>query len=148
MLQLTAGQSNEKIIVTLNELKTLTGPYYLFRFVHVGTGEVVSLLRSALTDDESIYQGRYNKFNIDTVTVFLDKPPGEWHYTIYEQVSSSNTDPDLATGVVEYGKMYLLPAVEYAPKKYESSPRTFKMYQGAAAVGIGMMIIGSTNIIA
>lgn len=146
MLQLTSGQPNEKIIVTLNELKTLTDPYYLFRFVHVGTGQVVSLLKSSTTDDESVYRGRYNKFNINTIIDFLDKPPGEWHYTIYEQASSTNTDPDLATGIVEYGKMYLLPATEYTPDLYDNSPRLYKMYNPVVA-GIGIMIIGSTNIV-
>lgn len=146
MLQLTAGQSGEKIVVTLNELKTLTDPYYLFVFTHVGTGEVVNLIRAS-AEDESLFQARYNKFNVDTDAVFLNKPPGEWHYTAYEQASSNNTDPDLATGTLEYGKMYLLPAVEFSREMYDNSPRRFKMYNPIAAVGIGIMIIGSSNII-
>ena len=146
MLQLTAGQSNEKIIVTLNELKTLTDPYYLFRFVHVGTGQVVTLIKSAATEDESVFQGRYNKFNVDTAVSFLDKAPGEWHYTVYEQASSTNTDPDLATGPLEYGKMYLIPAAEFTRTMYDNGPRLYKMYN--PYVGIGFIIIGSTNIVA
>lgn len=131
MLQLTSGQSNEKIIVTLNELKTLDEPFYLFRFVHVGTGQVVSFVRFPAVD-ESLFQGRYNKYNVDTSIVFLDRPPGEWHYTVYEQISAINTDPDSASirGVLEYGKMMLVPATELEPDLYDNGPRLYKMYQG------------------
>lgn len=129
MIELTAGQSDQEVIVTLTELKTLDEPNWLFRFVHVGTGEVVSFVKLS-ADDFSDYPSRFNKFIVDTLTVFSGKPPGEWHYTVYEQASVVNTDPDLATGAVEYGKMYLLPAAEYATDMYDNSPRTFKMYQG------------------
>ena len=129
MLQLTYGQAGEKIIVTLNELKTLTDPYYLFRFKHVETKQVVSLIFAAAVD-ESPHPARYNQFNVATVTSFLDKPVGEWHYSVYEQASSSNTDPEVATGLLEKGKLLLLPASEYELDAIYGNDTTFKAYQG------------------
>lgn len=129
MIELTAGQTSEKIVVTLNELKTLAAPNWLLRFVHVHTGTVVSIVRLE-SDDESDYPSRFNKFDINTAVSFLNKPPGEWHYKVYEQASTTNTDPDLATGIVEYGKMYLIPATAYSQTQYDNTPTTFKSYQG------------------
>lgn len=129
MLQLTYGSASDKIIVTLNELKTLINPYYLFRFIHVETKQVVSLIRASNLD-ESLFPERYNQFSIATVTSFLNKPTGEWHYTVYEQASSSNTDPTLSTSLLELGKMRLLPAAEYELAGMYDNPTTFKAYNG------------------
>lgn len=129
MLILTYGQASEKIIITLNELKTLTDPYYLFRFTHVLTKQVVSVIRAASLD-ESLFTARYNQFTVATVTTFFNKPTGEWHYAIYEQASSSNTDPALATTLLELGKLILLPAVAYEPTEMYNNPTTFKAYAG------------------
>lgn len=130
MLELQAGQTGQKIIVTLNELQTLDEPNYLFRFVHVLTKQVISFIRGQ-ADDESGYPSRYNQFDINTAVTFLNKPVGEWHYTVYEQVGAVNTDPDLATGLLESGKMLLYPAAinEFAYDMYEE-PTTYKTYQG------------------
>jgi hypothetical protein len=128
MLELHFGESSEKVIVTLNELITLTDPYYLFVFTHVVTKDVVSAIRST-AQDESLYPERYNQFDIDTDVVFLDMQPGEWHYKIYEQADDTNTDVDDTTSLVEYGKMILYPEMAYAPAKYNEST-TYKVYNG------------------
>lgn len=128
MLELHHGTANEKIIVTLNELITLTAPYYLFRFVHVVTKDVITMIVDS-ADDESDYPDRYNQFDVDTDVLFLDQHPGEWHYEVYEQSSAVNTDPDDATGLIESGKMILYPATDYDPDKYNEST-TFKTYNG------------------
>jgi hypothetical protein len=128
MLELHFGESSEKVIVTLNELITLTDPYYLFVFTHVVTKDVVSAIRST-AQDESLYPERYNQFDIDTDVVFLDMQPGEWHYKIYEQADDTNTDVDNTTSLVEYGKMILYPEMAYAPTKYNEST-TYKVYNG------------------
>jgi hypothetical protein len=128
MLELHFGESSEKVIVTLNELITLTDPYYLFVFTHVTTKDVVSIIRST-AQDESLYPERYNQFDIDTTTVFEDRHPGEWHYNIYEQSDDTNTDVADTASLVEYGKMILYPATAYAPTKYNEST-TYKVYNG------------------
>lgn len=129
MLQLTYGQTGEKIVVTLNEFKTLTNPYYLFRFKHVETKQIVNLIFPA-SADESLYPNRYNQFTVNVSTSFANKPTGEWRYSVYEQASSSNTDPSLATGLVENGKMLLLPASEYELDAIYGNDTTFKAYNG------------------
>lgn len=129
MLELHIGQSGEKIIVTLTELQTLSEPYFLFRFTHVLTKNVVSLIKHYETDDESDFPDRYNQFDIDTAVVFANQPIGEWQYEVYEQVSSSNTDPAAATGLLENGKLYLYPNAGFDYEIYDQ-PVTFKTYNG------------------
>jgi hypothetical protein len=125
MLELHAGQSDEKIVVTLSELTTIDSPNYLFIFTHVLTKQSVAVVMGA---DESSFPYRYNQFTIDTATLFDGKPDGEWHYIAYEQASPSNTDPSLAGSIVEQGKMLL-----YAPAEFEydmyNQPVTYKAYE-------------------
>lgn len=128
MLELNINQAGQKIIVTLTELQTLDEPYYLFVFTHVVTKQVVSFIRGQV-DDESDYPSRYNQFNVDTSTVFLAKPTGEWYYEVYEQESAVNTDPSLAEGLIESGKMLLYAASNFSFTKYDE-PVTFKTYNG------------------
>lgn len=128
MLELKIDQAGEKVILTLDELKTLDNPYYLFVFKHVETKQVVNFIRSQ-ADDESQYQVRYNQFNVDSSTVFLGKATGEWRYSVYEQPGAVNTDPALATSLLEKGKMMLLPAGEFEMEMYNQST-SFKAYNG------------------
>lgn len=128
MIELNTGQSGEKIIVTLTELQTLDEPYYLFIFSHVVTKEVVKFIKGQI-DDESDYPSRYNQFDINTGVVFNDKPAGEWHYQVYDQASSTNLNPALATTLLENGKMLLYPATPFEYTKYDE-PVTYKTYNG------------------
>lgn len=128
MLELHIDQSDEKLIVTLTELVTLDEPFFLFRFKHVETKQVVSFVKGP-NDDESDYPYRYNQYSIDTAIVFAEQPAGEWHYEVYEQESADNTDPDLATGLIESGRMLLYRASEFEYTMYNQSS-TFKTYNG------------------
>ncbi len=128
MIQLTQGQTQEKIIVTLNERRTILEPYYLFIFIHVTTKNVVAFIKSTV-DEESAYTERYNQFEINTEAIFGSCPLGEWHYVIYEQESATNMEPANVTTILEYGKMLLLPAApfEYSPYNFST---TYKAYNG------------------
>lgn len=128
MLELQINQAGQKIILTLVELKTLDDPYYLFVFRHIETKQEVKIVRST-ADDESGFPSRYNQFNIDTSTVFLGKPAGSWNYEVYEQESAVNTDPALATGLIEKGKLILYAAAEMEFEKY-NTPTSYKTYNG------------------
>jgi hypothetical protein len=128
MLELRLGNTDEEIIVTLNELKTLNEPNYLFIFTHILTKREVSFVKLQ-TDDLSDYPERYNRFLINTATIFNNEPPGEWLYRVYEQESEDNLDPDNATGIVENGKMLLSRAIDFSFEKYDE-PVTFKTYNG------------------
>lgn len=127
MLLLTLGQSAENLVLTLNEKRTLTSGYYLFLFTHVTEKTVVSVIYN-FTDDDSAYPDRYNQFEINTSTVFLLKPIGQWKYFVYEQASSTNTNPTGLTEV-ENGILVLKPAAVFSFETY-NSPTTFKAYGG------------------
>jgi len=106
MLHFAQNETDGLLVVTLNEKRTLDDDpmYYLFRFVNTMSKDVVNVIYSN-NDDQSDNQDRYNQFAINISTVFDGKPVGEWHYIVYEQTSSTNEDPDLATGEVERGKI-------------------------------------------
>lgn len=125
---LTLGQTSETIIVTLNEKRTLTTGYYLFLFTHYTTKEIVTKIYN-FTEDDSGYPERFNSFEINTSVVFSGRPPGQWKYSIYEQASSSNTDPLLALTEVEKGILTLKPATEFAYIKY-NEPSIYTAYNG------------------
>jgi hypothetical protein len=127
MLFLTLGQTAEKIIVTLNEKRTLSAGYYLFVFTNITTRDIVDKIYN-FSDDESLYPERYNKFTINTSAVFLNKPTGTWRYEVYEQASAVNTN---VTGLteVERGLLKLNPAVEFAFEEYNETT-SFKTYGG------------------
>jgi hypothetical protein len=128
MLNLTKGNTSQNIVVTLNEKKTLSEPYYLFVFMNVTTREKVKFIKGTMSDlSESL--SRYNEFNINTSTLFDTYNDGEWNYTVYEQESAVNLDEDSTTGIVEIGKMTLNKATETTPTMY-NNPSSYKAYNG------------------
>jgi hypothetical protein len=128
MILLTKGEGSKELIFTLNEKKTLTNPYYLFVFEKVGGGSTVKFIKSA-ESDESDYPTRFNQFTVNVTTIFNTADTGGYNYTVYEQASSTNEDPDLATGIVEKGKMTLKKATAFALEGYNST-HTVKGYNG------------------
>ena len=93
-------------MLTLKEKQTLTNPNYLFYFKSRGTNQEVAFV-VLNTADTSGYKDRFNEFTIDVNDYFQDSPEGDWEYKIYEQTSTSNVDPDLATNLLEVGIMRL-----------------------------------------
>src|SRR5262245_22378752 len=128
MLELRKGQVNEKIVVTLTELITLAEPNFLFVFTQTTTKEKVSFVKLN-SDDESDFPSRYNQFDINTNTLFGSVMHGQWNYEVYEQESETNLDPELATGIVEQGKMILYSATEFEFTQHNQAT-TFKVYNG------------------
>lgn len=127
MLLLTAGETAETIIVTLNEKRTLSTGYYLFYFESNPKGYTATKIY-AFAEDDSDYPDRFNEFVINTSVVFLNKPAGEWIYKVYEQASSSNVNPAGLTEV-ERGLLVLQPATEFAYDQYNGAT-TYKAYAG------------------
>lgn len=128
MLQFKQDDTAAVMILTLTEKVTLPTPYYLFVFTHVTTKDQVKFIKAEI-DDESEYPERYNQFTINAATVFEDQQPGEWHYKVYEQASSSNTDPAAAGIILEDGKLYLDRATDFAYTQYEGTT-SYKTYNG------------------
>ncbi len=104
MIHLTKGQTNT-IILTLTEKQLLTAPNYLFVFTNRSSNNVIKFV-VLNTADLSLYKDRYNEFSIVTNTSFSSALEGQYTYEVYEQASSSNTNP---TGLnkLETGIMWL-----------------------------------------
>lgn len=119
MIYFTKGQTSE-VILTLKEKQILASPNYLFRFVNRVTNvEVKFVLLNAA--DLSSYKDRYNKFSIVTNTYFITSNVGEWEYYIYEQTSTTNTNPALATTLLETGIMRLSDYTAFDFTEYQTS---------------------------
>lgn len=124
MIYLTKGQSSD-VILTLTEKQTLAAPNYLFYFINRTSNDVVAFVKLN-NADTSAHKDRYNKFSINAQTTFNGKLAGEWTYTIYEQTSSTNTDPNAATGLLEIGILRLDDSTSFGFTEYETN-NTFKV---------------------
>lgn len=99
------------VCLTLTESTTISNPIYLFEFVNDLTQEVICFISS----DTSNFKERFNQFNIQLVSkqnenlltglIYL-KDKGYYSYSVYQQNSSLNLNPDNALGLVEVGKVF------------------------------------------
>ena len=108
MLNLVKGVTST-IVVTLTEKQLLTAPNYLFVFTGRTTNtEVKFVLLNAA--DISQYKNRYNKFSISSA-LFTNAKIEQYTYNIYEQASTTNTDPT-GLNLLETGIMVLSQSTE------------------------------------
>ncbi len=105
MIRLTKGQT-QNIIVTLTEKQLLTNPNYLFIFTNRSANTEVKFVKLNATDI-SAYKDRYNEFSIVVNTNFASSLNGQYDYEIYEQTSTTNTNP-AGLNMVESGIMELV----------------------------------------
>ena len=123
--------SNNTLILTLTEKATLTSPYYLFDFKSDITGNSVRFISSDLSTE----QQRYNQFlitetsgtNILTSGTITLTPTGTWTYKVYEQSSSSNLNPILATTLLEIGIVKVV-GTTVTNTPYSGQDNTIKVY--------------------
>ena len=103
MIRLIKGQT-QSIILTLTEKQLLTNPNYLFVFTNRSANTEVKFVKLNATDI-SIFKDRYNEFSIVTNTNFGSSLNGQYVYEVYEQASTTNTNPTglnlLETGIME-----------------------------------------------
>ena len=112
MLIIRKNQVNN-IIATVSMNKTLPNPYYLFSFQNIASKERISFIPEVITSNV-----RYDKFRfIETGNVNLSTIPpqiwfgndlGQWYYSVYEQLSPTNTDISLAYNKLESGRAILM----------------------------------------
>ena len=105
MIRLTKGQT-QNIILTLTEKELLTNPNYLFVFTNRSANTEVKFVKLNNTD-VSLYKDRYNEFSIVTDTNFASSLNGQYDYEIYEQASTTNTNP-VGLNMLESGIMELI----------------------------------------
>lgn len=127
MIQLIKGQSKD-VIVTLTELTTLANVYYLFVFTHETTKAVINVIKAG-SSDLSSYKYRYNKFTF-AAGLFSNALIGKYTYSVFEQLSSSNTNTT-GLNLIETGKMDLnVSATPTDVFNEYSEPTTFSTYAG------------------
>lgn len=92
--------TNNTIIFTLEEKRTLTSPYYLVR-MQSRSGK--NIKRFILASNQTTAVNRYDEFTItESTTEVLTSgtvtlsPVGFWDYNVYEQLSSSNLNEALS----------------------------------------------------
>lgn len=128
MLLLNKSTSNE-FALTLSEKATLATPYYLFVFTNDQTKTRKACIASVTTgtryDTVTITESTTESLYNGTVSLVQ---PGYWSYKVYEQSSSTNLNPDLATNLLEQGKMKVV-GTSRTVKRYNSE-RTSKAYTG------------------
>jgi hypothetical protein len=104
VIRLIKGQT-QNIILTLTEKQLLTSPNYLFIFENRSTNTDIKFVKLNNTDI-SAYKERYNEFSIVVNSFFNTALNGQYTYTIYEQTSTTNTDPTglnlLESGIMEF----------------------------------------------
>jgi hypothetical protein len=124
--------TNNTLIVTLQEKVTLTTPYYLFVFTNDTTNEEVVFLQS----NTSTHTDRYDQFLITERSTSLNAssgiieflPVGSWTYRIYEQASSSNLNPVNTGGLLETGQAKVIGTNE-TYSTYSGQDITYKVHE-------------------
>jgi hypothetical protein len=111
MLIIRKNQTNN-LIATVSMNKTLSNPYYLFSFQHIASKERISFIPKVITSNV-----RYDKFrfretfqtnlSVDPPDVYF-KYTGQYYYSIFEQLSPTNTDIDLAYNKLESGRAWVI----------------------------------------
>jgi len=124
MIRLTKGQT-QSIILTLTEKQLLTNPNYLFVFTNRSANTEVKFVMLNATDI-SLYKDRYNEFSIVTNTNFGSSLNGQYDYEVYEQASTTNTNP-AGLNMIESGIMELV-GIPFAFTEY-STTDTYKIRQ-------------------
>jgi len=94
MLVIDKGET-KNWVMTLTEKTTLVNPYYLFEAFNKQTLDYTYMI---LPTDTSTQTQRYNLFEVTetsspSVAGEIELMAGEYIYKVYEQASSSNTDP-------------------------------------------------------
>lgn len=127
MIVIEQTGTKERMILTLNEKKTLANAFYLFVFTNTTTKNVIKWIVNERYD-KSANTDRYNEFVINASSVFDGEQPGQWNYEVYEQESPTNQD---TTGLseVERGKLTLKYTAVYQYTGYSPTSQ-FVGYDG------------------
>jgi hypothetical protein len=111
MLIIRKNQVNN-LIATVSMNKTLPNPYYLFSFQHIASKQRISFIPETIVSNT-----RYDKFRFreDGNTNLSATPPdvyfeylGQYYYSIYEQLSPTSTDINLAYNKLESGRAVVI----------------------------------------
>lgn len=131
MILITKNTTNN-IILTLAEKTTLTNVVYLFEV----TNDSSESVKCFIAEDISPNKYRYNEFDlIENATedllngTFELELSGFYTYNIYEQTSTTNLDPTLATNLIETGKLNVVSTIAEL-EQYNGNPTETVVYNG------------------
>lgn len=131
MILITKNTTNN-IILTLAEKTTLTNVVYLFEVINDSSEAV----KCFIAEDISPNKYRYNEFDlIENATedllngTFELELSGFYKYNIYEQTSTTNLDPTLATNLIETGKLNVTSTIAEL-EQYDGNPTQTVVYNG------------------
>ena len=133
MIHITRGAINY-IYTTLKEKQTnTTGVYYLLECENILTKEKKYFLPESVdvtTDRYEKIKMRENDSEVPASGKVKLKPAGTWHYTIYEQTSSSNLDPDdeSVVGILERGILQVSKATEEVSYNFHTATETYYIH--------------------
>jgi hypothetical protein len=111
MLIIRKNQLNN-LIATASMNRSLPNPYYLFSFQHIASKDRISFIPEKVSSN-----CRYDKFRfIESGNVNLSLTPpqvyfqylGQYYYSIYEQISPTNTDIALTYNKLESGRAVVI----------------------------------------
>jgi hypothetical protein len=111
MLIIRKNQLNN-LIATASMNRSLPNPYYLFSFQHIASKDRISFIPEKVSSN-----CRYDKFRfIESGNVNLSLTPpqvyfqylGQYYYSIYEQISPTNTDIALTYNKLESGRAIVI----------------------------------------
>jgi len=130
MITITRGTANT-IILTLTENVTISNPIFLFEFSNDQTRQTYTCIAADISD----YTYRYNEFVITEKTSpnnlngEISLPaPGDYHYFVYQQTSTSNLDPAQTQGLLETGKLTVITTDTTENPTYDSETITNIVY--------------------
>jgi hypothetical protein len=142
MIYVTQGQINEMPAVCSRN-STLVNPRYLWNLTHKLSLEEWNFIPYripptvdykpgydlfCLQIDDSIAQSLIGT-SCDLGTVAnLHLIPGQYYYKVYEQVSSSNLNPNLASDIVNEGMLTVVGTNANNPTTYSGDTDVFIMY--------------------
>ena len=75
---------------------------------------------NVILNDDSTYPNYYNQFVLDEPNDVDFNITGYYTYTVYEQSSPTNTDPENAGRVLEVGRMRVYPESELIEQDFYS----------------------------
>lgn len=119
-------------MLTLAEKTTLTNVVYLFEVISDSSGEI----KCFIAEDISPNPIRYNEFDLIENTTedllngtFSLDLEGFYKYNIYEQTSTTNLDPTLATNLIETGKLNVASTIAEL-EQYDGNQTQTVVYNG------------------
>ena len=122
MIILQKGNASENIYFTAQENSAVSLEWYWIEFTNRITQDVV--IKKGKDDSTT---ARYQKLVVNTELLFDGYDEGFWSYNIWQW---DEEEDEKIGDILESGFMYLYPATEFAPTKYNEQSNSFVTYNG------------------